>query len=193
MVINMEKIVSVIIPIYNQELYLRRALTSIVNQTYRNLEIIAVNDGSTDNSARIIKTFMEKDNRIIEITKSNGGLVNAVSVGVQASHGDFICFLDPDDYVGVNFIENFASNIGNNDFIAMGFHYNKEGQIFDGELQYDRILNRKEIDMLRTTYLQEKGNDFVSRTLHVARWNKMYTSTCIKKFINDYAGGVMKE
>lgn len=185
----MRKIVSVILPIYNQELYLNRSLESILNQTYDNLEIIAVNDGSTDGSANIIARFKERDNRIVEITKRNGGLVDAVYLGVKASHGDYICFLDPDDYVGADFIENFVSNIGDNDFIAMGFHYDRNGDIFDGELKCDKKLDRLEINRLRASYLHEKGNDFVSRVLHVARWNKMYTAHCIRQFVSEYSGG----
>ena len=93
------KKISVIVPVYNMEKYLVRCLESIVNQTYPDLEIICVNDGSTDSSAKILETYASKDKRIKLITKENGGLSSARNAGINAATGEFITFVDSDDWI----------------------------------------------------------------------------------------------
>lgn len=97
--------VSVIIPVYNVEKYLRQCLESVCSQTYSDLEIMLVNDGSTDGSAAICKEFAENDKRIRYIEKENGGLVSAWKCGVVNSCGDYIAFVDSDDYVMPDYIK----------------------------------------------------------------------------------------
>ena len=92
-----EKTISVIIPVYNTADYLPRCLDSVINSDYRNLEIICVNDGSTDNSLDILNEYAEKDSRIRVITITNGGVSNARNVGIESSSGEFIAFVDSDD------------------------------------------------------------------------------------------------
>lgn len=94
----MEK-VSIIIPVYNVEEYLPRCLESCIAQTYRNIEILVVNDGSKDQSLQIIQSFQEKDPRVILIDKENQGLYRARISGVQKASGRFLFFLDGDDYL----------------------------------------------------------------------------------------------
>lgn len=120
--INKQPMISVVLPIYNQEKYLDISIPSVQNQTYANLEIICVNDGSTDSSEAILKKYMEKDNRIVIVSKTNGGLVDATIAGVKAARGEYTIFLDPDDYIGSDFVENFLMEIGENDFLAMGYY-----------------------------------------------------------------------
>ena len=96
--INVPKI-SVIIPVYNVDKYLDECLDSVENQTLKDLEIICVDDGSTDNSAEILKNHRDKDNRIKIITKQNGGVSDARNVGIDASTGEYIAFLDSDDVI----------------------------------------------------------------------------------------------
>ena len=115
----MEKLVSIVVPIYNQEKYLHRAMDSILSQSYRNIEVVAVDDGSTDSSADILSLYKSGDDRIRIVSKENGGLVDAVCAGIAASHGDYICFVDSDDYIGEDFIMNFILAIDNNDLISM--------------------------------------------------------------------------
>lgn len=91
--------ISVIVPIYNAEKYLIKCLESIVNQTYKNLEIVLVDDGSTDKSLKICNDFSKRDNRIIVIHKDNGGLVEARKTGIENITGDYISFVDADDYI----------------------------------------------------------------------------------------------
>ena len=100
----MEPLISVIIPVYNVEPYLARCLDSIRNNTYRNLEILCVDDGSTDNSLSILRAFAEKDPRIIVITKENGGVSSARNAGLDRMTGEYVTFVDPDDYVHPQYI-----------------------------------------------------------------------------------------
>lgn len=103
-----EPLVSIIIPIYKVEPYLRRCLDSIVNQTYTNLEIILVDDGSPDNCPQISDDYAAKDKRIVVIHKENGGLSDARNVGIEQSKGQYIYFCDSDDEISLNCIEKMA-------------------------------------------------------------------------------------
>ena len=93
----MDFLVSIVVPVYNVELYLEKCVNSIVNQTYQNIEIILVDDGSTDGSGIKCDELAQKDNRIIVIHKENGGLSDARNVGIEKATGDFYVFLDSDD------------------------------------------------------------------------------------------------
>lgn len=96
-------LVSVIIPIYNAEKYIERCLDSIISQSYNNLEIILVNDGSTDNSYQKIKKFLS-DPRVTYIQKENSGPSETRNIGITASKGEFLCFVDADDYVSEDYV-----------------------------------------------------------------------------------------
>ena len=101
-----DKLISVIVPVYNIEKYLRRSINSIINQTYKNLEIILVDDGSTDQSGKICDEYANIDNRIKVIHKKNGGQASAINLGLDIAKGDYIGFSDPDDYINKNFYKN---------------------------------------------------------------------------------------
>ena len=101
----MEDKVSVIVPIYNVEDYLECCLDSILKQTYTNLEIILVNDGSTDSSLSICKKYLEKDNRIVIVDKSNGGLSDARNAGLENANGEYVMFVDSDDFLTENAVK----------------------------------------------------------------------------------------
>ena len=101
-----DKLISVIVPVYNIEKYLRRSINSIINQTYKNLEIILVDDGSTDQSGKICDEYANIDNRIKVIHKNNGGQASAINLGLDIAKGDYIGFSDPDDYINKNFYKN---------------------------------------------------------------------------------------
>ena len=103
-------LVSIIIPIYKVEPYLRRCLDSIVNQTYTNLEIILVDDGSPDGCPQICDEYAAKDKRIIVIHKENGGLSDARNAGLDICKGEYISFVDRDDWIGENYIETLVRN-----------------------------------------------------------------------------------
>ena len=100
-----DRLVSVIIPVYNVEKYLEKCVLSVLNQTYKNLEIILVDDGSTDSSSELCEKLKTLDNRIIVVHKINGGLSDARNAGLNVCKGDYIFFLDSDDYIKSNTIE----------------------------------------------------------------------------------------
>jgi len=103
--------VSVIVPIYNSEKYLIRCLTSLVNQTYKNIEVILINDGSFDGSEKICKKFIKKYSNFRYYYKDNGGVSSARNLGIKKSLGKYICFVDSDDYVKDSYIYNLVSKI----------------------------------------------------------------------------------
>lgn len=109
-------LVSVIMPVYNAGLYLREAIESVLQQTHTNLELIAVNDGSSDNSLEICKEYASKDDRVKVINQSNSGVSVARNRALDAARGEFISFVDADDWIKSDFIEqhlkHFVGNIG---------------------------------------------------------------------------------
>lgn len=103
--------VSIIIPVYNVEKFLEECILSILNQTYKNLEIIIVNDGSKDSSMSIIEKFLKKDSRIKVINKKNGGLSSARNSGIEISTGDYLMHVDGDDFIKKDTIEKMVRKI----------------------------------------------------------------------------------
>lgn len=118
-----QPLVSIIVPIYKVEPYLQRCIDSIVNQTYTNLEIILVDDGSPDNCPQICDEYAAKDNRIVVIHKENGGLSDARNAGLDICKGEYISFVDSDDWIVLNYIEVLLSIITKeNADITIGNH-----------------------------------------------------------------------
>lgn len=103
-IMNQPKI-SIIVPFYNLELYVERCLNSLVNQTFSAIEILCINDGSTDNTLNILETFAKTDNRIKIITQKNSGVSSARNTGIKNAKGDFLLFIDGDDYIELNACE----------------------------------------------------------------------------------------
>ena len=99
--VQCESLISIIVPVYKVENYLERCLISIIRQSYQNLEIILVDDGSPDDCPLLCDAWAEKDKRIRVIHKANGGLSDARNVGIDASHGDYLMFVDSDDYISL--------------------------------------------------------------------------------------------
>ena len=102
----MEEIaVSIVVPVCNVERYLKECLDSVIKQTLKNIEIICVNDGSTDNSLKILREYEKKDRRIKVITKKNSGYGNTMNVGMDAANGKYIGIVESDDYVDEKMFE----------------------------------------------------------------------------------------
>lgn len=117
----MNNLVSVIVPVYNVEKYLDRCLNSILSQTYKNMEIILVDDGSKDSSSAICDKYGEQDNRIKVYHKENGGLSSARNFGIEKAKGDWLYFIDSDDWIDINTINTLINSALKNDCqIAMG-------------------------------------------------------------------------
>lgn len=111
--------VSIIVPIYNMEKYLNRCIESILNQDYKNIELILVNDGSIDNSIGICNEYKKMSNIVKVIDKKNGGVSSARNVGIDVSTGEWIMFVDPDDYLKPNIVSTLVKNIDEkNDIIC---------------------------------------------------------------------------
>lgn len=137
---------SIIVPVYNVETWLERCINSILNQTYENFELILVDDGSPDNSGTICDKYVELDRRVSVIHKENGGLSSARNAGINMSKGDYIVFIDSDDYIKENLLENIEESIRKHhtDIIMFGYEMflskNKILPLFKKGL----ILNPKE-------------------------------------------------
>lgn len=104
-------LVSIIVPVYNGRKYISECVNSIQNQTYKNIEILLVNDGSTDGTDKMLAEFAMQDNRITVLNIENSGVSFARKVGVNASHGTYICFVDADDYILPYYVECFISSL----------------------------------------------------------------------------------
>ena len=108
----MKSLVSVIIPIYNVEQYIEKCLDSVINQTYKDLEIICVNDCSPDNSAQILLEYAQRDTRIKIVNREkNGGLSAARNTGLDEAKGEYVYFIDSDDWIDLDYIEKMVSAI----------------------------------------------------------------------------------
>lgn len=104
-------LVSIIVPIYNSEAFLDKCIQSIINQSYKNIEIILVNDGSIDSSGEICDTYSSIDSRVKTIHKNNGGLVSSRKTGLKASTGEYILYIDGDDWIELTLIENYVNQV----------------------------------------------------------------------------------
>lgn len=121
----MNKLISVIVPVYNVENYLIECIESVVNQTYKNIEIILVDDGSTDTSGKICDIYAVKDKRIVVVHKKNGGLSDARNAGIRKATGDYLLFIDSDDYLDdINGIEELVCSI-TDDYDVVNYKYKK--------------------------------------------------------------------
>ena len=116
-------LISIIVPIYNVEKYLRQCLDSIQDQSYQNFECLLINDGSPDNSADICKEYVSKDPRFRYIEKENGGVSSARNLGLEHSKGEYITFIDSDDWVDLDYLEVLHSKIKeyNTDFVISSY------------------------------------------------------------------------
>ncbi|XZJ41468.1 glycosyltransferase [Clostridium perfringens] len=169
---------SIIIPVYNAEKYLDKCLDNIINQSFNNYEIILVNDGSTDNSEKIVDDYVNKYSNIIKINKKNGGPGAARDEGLKIARGNYISFVDSDDYVDsnmlsymMNYIKKYNCDIAICGIYMFDDYTGKElGKIELSEENREKPLNREE---LITLYLNNKI------TGHL--WNKIYKRSLLIK------------
>lgn len=146
-------LLTIIVPVYNTEQYLARCLDSLCSQTYHNIEIIVVNDGSTDNSSIILNDYAKKDKRIIVIEKENGGLSSARNTGINIATGEYITFLDSDDWVDIDYYKELMDyNYPSTQLICGGFQINEDGLIHNitQTITYENIS--KGLSSLYNTY-----------------------------------------
>lgn len=150
------KLVSVVVPVYNQEKYLDTSVPSILNQTYPDVEVVLVDDGSTDKSGTMCDEYAKLNDNVQVIHQKNGGLGAAVVTGVLHAQGQYVCFVDPDDNIGPHFVESFMREMTEQyDFIAMGFFQNDNGIYKACPLAGDAVYAGKEIDGLKKSFLYD--------------------------------------
>lgn len=171
--INRSKKVSVIVPVYNAEKTLKRAIQSIVNQSYANLEIILVNDGSTDQSLKICKDYAELDKRIYILNQNNAGVSTARNKGLDFAKGDFCCFIDSDDWIESDFIEQMVYGMIFADCVITG--YTKE--LKDKKI-YSRLITK--IYDMEYILNYDISPLFVNGFIHPC-WNKLFKLSIINK------------
>ena len=150
------KLISIIIPVYKVEIYIRKCLDSVLNQTYRNIEIILIDDGSPDSSGQICDEYAKTDSRIKVIHKKNEGVANARITGFNYSNGELITFIDSDDYVDSHYIEKLIAPFEKYDIDLSTCEYyeEREGVIKHPKRTVHGYLSRKDIDqMLASQYL----------------------------------------
>lgn len=180
--------VSVVVPIYKVEKYLEKCVDSILNQTYKDLEIILVNDGSPDKSGKIAEQFAMKDSRIIVVHKENGGLSEARNVGMQYVSGDFTIFVDSDDWLDQMMVEKLVKVCANYqaDVVQAAFYY-----AYDDYLLFDSRLYKKEQPpeiydnkkLMSQLVMNERVKNFA--------WGKLYKTSLIKDI--PFQNGVLFE
>lgn len=171
---------SIILPCYNVENYLSRAIESVLNQTNPNFELLVVIDGSPDNSKKIAEEFAQKDNRIKVFEKENGGLSDARNYGLERASGEFIYFMDSDDWIEPNLLEDNLKIIENEnlDFIIFGY-------IQDDENDHGKLVASHEV--LPKIDKLVKGDPNISIDIHHIglmgyAWNKVYR----KSFLDEH-------
>lgn len=178
----MEKLkISVIIPVYNVAPYIKRCVESLLNQTYSNLEIILIDDGSTDDSGKICDTLRENDSRILCFHKKNGGVSSARNLGLEHASGDLIGFVDPDDWVDKKMYNILANQIVDNKAdAAFCFHYEafEDGKVEDWSVSQETILANREEAMYKAMAWPHQGGGYFT-----AIWNKLFLRNVI--FDND--------
>lgn len=168
-------LVSVVVPIYNVEQYLERCLNSIVNQTYKNLEIILVDDGSTDSSGKICDKYNLIYTNIKVIHKKNGGLSSARNIGIECFNGEYLLFVDSDDFLNKDCIEISLKKILMFEADICIFNYFE----CNTTNTQSRVLNKLENRLIGK---EEIFNKFLtnSKVIYVLSWNKLYARAVIK-------------
>lgn len=168
----MEDLISVIIPVYNVEKYLCQCIESVLNQTYENIEIILVDDGSVDCSPQICEEYALKDNRIVVIHKKNGGLSSARNAGIKICKGNYLCFVDSDDYIHQQMIEKlyYALKKTEADLVICGFKY-----VYDEEFQGQKkqICSKINNEVINSKEAM-KRLFIINGWQYVVAWNKLY-------------------
>ena len=177
------RLVSVIIPAYNVEQYVERCVYSVTKQTYRNLEIILVDDGSTDCTGIICDKLAKEDNRISVIHKTNGGLSDARNAGIDVSRGEYISFVDSDDYIASDMLEHMMNAMCETDIsmVVVGFwKQSGDAREYCGPTT-ERVVSSEEA--LKDIY--------IGHEIYPASWNKLYRRALFNN--NRFAVGMINE
>ncbi|MBU3178169.1 glycosyltransferase [Clostridium estertheticum] len=166
----MKPLISIIVPVYKVEQYLNRCIESIINQSYQRLEIILVDDGSPDNCGQICNEFSKKDNRVKVIHKENGGLSSARNAGLNVATGEYIGFVDSDDWIDADMFRNLldVAERENADIVQCGFQTVLNDDTIKRKFTFDCEGYNDNESVLSAYFLQTK--------IHIVVWNKLYKS-----------------
>lgn len=170
-----EDLVSIIIPVYNAGEYLDECLTSICNQTYKNLEVFAINDGSGDNSPEILDSWGKKDKRIHVIHKANSGVSETRNLGLEQATGKYIMFIDSDDYIEIDAIETLVNSYDENTDLVIC----SKQELYNGEFKEEKF-NDHEIGSLTLEEFVVKGLNNCNPNFFNSPWNKLFLASVIK-------------
>ena len=183
-----EPLISIIIPVYNVEKYLTQCLDSVINQTYRNIEIICINNGSTDGSETILKEFQKNDKRIKVINTVNEGVSIARNKGLEIITGDYTMFVDSDDWIDLETCEEVMKVVAKNEADVVMWSYIRE---FENKSLPKKIFNENEIvfkgNKVRNLHRRFVGligkelSNIESADALCPVWGKIYKSSIIKK------------
>ena len=183
--IAQKPLLSVIVPIYNAEKFLRKCLDSILNQNLEQLEILCVNDGSVDGSQKILEEYATKDTRIHIINKPNGGLVSARKAGVAAANGEYIGFVDADDWIEPDMYERLYDAALTNEADLVSSDYCQEGNYT--AISYDAVP----AGIYKGEKIQELRDHAI---LHLKKRDKgMSGSLCTKLFRTDILKSIIPQ
>lgn len=179
--------ISIIVPVYNVSKYLKRSLDSLINQTLKDLEIIIVNDGSTDNSLDICQEYASLDNRIKVISKENGGLSSARNYGLRYVTSDYVAFIDSDDYVALDMFETMYGEMQNNicDTIFCNFYIQDNKEQMVAKQEVSERMTFTDNDVFEKLFLGMVGTE--PSYPHTARyfmtvWHAIYSMKIIRNF-----------
>ncbi len=178
-------LISVIVPVYNVEKYLSRCLDSIINQTLKEIEIICVNDGSTDNSRAILEEYKNKDSRIIIVDKENGGLSSARNAGIKVATAPYIGFVDSDDWIEPGTYETAVKYFDEDvDVVNFGAKIILENI----DETSDRALSEKAYHKIKMIGKFVVNDEFIKQISNTC-WNKVYKKSIIDEFSVDFPDG----
>lgn len=174
----MNDLISVVVPIYNVEQFLRKCLESIINQSYRNIEIILVDDGSTDQCPAICEEYKKIDQRIKVIHKKNGGLSDARNIGIDAAQGEYLVFVDSDDYIHMDMIKKLYEIIikDSSDLAICNYKVVDE---YGSVLETSKRETRDELIIGEKEFWEEYYNN--QNGYYIVAWNKLYKKSLFLK------------
>lgn len=163
----MSKLISVIIPVYNVEKYLEKCVQSVINQTYKNLEIILVDDGSTDSSGKMCDEISKTDSRIKVIHKKNGGISDTRNAALKIATGDYFGFVDSDDYIASDMFETLCNLLENNnsDISIVSFYEFYKNKLI-GVRDSKNLENLSKLDAIKELLIDSKIQSYT--------WNKLF-------------------
>lgn len=178
------KLISVIVPVYNVKRYIGDCLESILGQTYKNLQVILIDDGSTDGSDKICEEYANKDERILFIRQQNMGVAKTRKKAMHIATGDFVGFVDSDDYIDSKFYEILVDNIEDDDLITSGYYLmgDKIVSKLDG-IQCGRYASEEEMDYIYSNMICM--GDSSLRGLTPYMWDKLYRRDLAQDIFED--------